>query len=51
MFASASLIRSVSSWLGAWYSATPVESGPRCFIDWSIAVMSRPIRWAPFPFL
>ena len=27
------------------YSAYPVESGPRCFIDWSIRVISSPIGW------
>ena len=25
----------------------PGRVGPRCFIDWSIRVMSRPISWVP----
>src|SRR5215217_8275932 len=32
---------------GAPYSAKPVESGPRCFIDWSMRVISDPISRSP----
>src|SRR5580765_8301167 len=46
-FASASLKRITTRSDGLPKRANPVESGPRCFIDWSIAVVSDPMSLGP----